>query len=70
MNKSSVELSLEQEFNHQVFAEHIKQLSREQAQELLIELHRQMLYKDNIYRALFLSQEKDITNSLFSTQNN
>ena len=70
MNKSSVELSLEQEFNHKIFASHVKQLSSEQAQELLIDLHRQMLYKDNIYRELFLSQEKDIADSLFSTQNN
>ena len=70
MNKSSVELSLEQEFNHKLFAERVKQLSREQAQELLIELHRQMLYKDNVYRELFLSQERDIADSLFSTENN
>lgn len=67
MNDPSTRLSLEQEFNHKVFADRVKHLSREQAQELLIELHKQMLYKDKIYKELFLSQEREIANSLFST---
>lgn len=70
MKKLSTELSLEQEFNHKVFADYVKQLTHEAAQELLIELHQQMLYKDNIFRTVFLSQEREIANSLFSCQNN
>ena len=36
-------LSLEQEFQLEKFAVQVQYLSREQAQELLIELHRQMI---------------------------
>ena len=58
-------LSLEQEFNHRAFCDRVQQLSREEAQQLLAYLHKQMLYKDNIYKELILSQEKDIVDSLF-----
>ncbi|MDJ0593055.1 MAG: NblA/ycf18 family protein [Pleurocapsa sp. MO_226.B13] len=58
-------LSLEQEFNHRSFSDRVKQLTREEAQELLIQMHKQMLYKDNIYKELILSQEKDIVDMLF-----
>lgn len=58
-------LSLEQEFNHRSFSDRVKQLNREEAQELLIQMHKQMLYKDNIYKELILSQEKDIVDMLF-----
>ena len=58
-------LSLEQEFNHRSFSDRVKQLNREEAQELLIQMHKQMLYKDNIYKELILSQEKDIIDMLF-----
>ncbi len=58
-------LSLEQEFNHRSFSDRVKQLTREEAQELLIQMHKQMLYKDNIYKELILSQEKDIIDMLF-----
>ena len=63
-------LSMEQELSHRVFCDRAKQLSREQAQELLMEMHQHMLFKDNLYRDLFLSQEKEIVDSLFGAKKN
>ncbi|MGF1591608.1 MAG: hypothetical protein ACFCU7_20665 [Pleurocapsa sp.] len=42
--------------------------SVEEAQDLLVQLHEQMLYKDNIYKQLILSQERDIVDSLFDAK--
>ena len=52
MNLESNQLSLEQEFTHQVFATKVKDLSYEETKELLIKFHKQMLFKDNFYRQL------------------
>ena len=52
MNFESNQLSLEQEFTHQVFATKVKDLSYEETKELLIKFHKQMLFKDNFYRQL------------------
>ena len=68
MDKLENRLSIEQEFSHRVFAGKVKELSREEAQELLVQLHKQMLYKDNIYKQLILNQEKDIVDSLFGVK--
>lgn len=65
MDKLEKSLSMEQEFNHRVFAERAKQLSREEAIALLVQMHKQSLYKDNIYKELLLNQEKDIVDALF-----
>lgn len=65
MDATANSLSLEQEFNHRVFGEQVKQLSHEQAQSLLLEMHKQMLYKDNLYKELILGQERDIVDLLF-----
>ncbi|MGC9506166.1 NblA/ycf18 family protein [Baaleninema sp.] len=51
-----IEFSLEQEFNIRKFAGEVKQLSRSEAQERLVELHRQMMLKDNLYRSLIARQ--------------
>ncbi|RMF28196.1 MAG: phycobilisome degradation protein nblA [Cyanobacteria bacterium J083] len=64
MSNLNKDLSLEQQFNLKVFADRVSKLSREEAQELLVELYQQMLYKDNIYKKLFLSQEKEISELL------
>ena len=61
-------LSVEQQFNHRLFSDRVKHLSAEQAQDLLVQMHKQMLYKDNLYRELFLSQEKDIVDGLFGVK--
>lgn len=52
MNLESNQLSLEQEFTHQVFASKVKDLSYEETKDLLISFHKQMLFKDNFYRQL------------------
>ncbi|OCR00699.1 phycobilisome degradation protein nblA [Oscillatoriales cyanobacterium USR001] len=43
-------LSLEQQFKLQVLRDEIKNLSLEQAQEYLIEVLRQSMVKDNLYK--------------------
>ena len=45
-------LSLEQQFKLQVLTEQVKSLSQEQAQEYLIEVFRQMMVKDNLFKQL------------------
>ncbi len=70
MDRLEKSLSLEQEFNHRVFAERVQQLSHEEAQDLLVQMHKHMLYKDNMYKKLFLSQERDIVDSLFGVRQN
>ena len=47
-----VKLTLEQEFNLKVFAERVENLSPEQAKEFLVELNRQMMIRENLYRDL------------------
>jgi hypothetical protein len=58
MNLESNQLSLEQEFMHQVFATKVKELSYEETKELLIKFHKQMLFKDNFYRQLSRKSKK------------
>jgi hypothetical protein len=48
----SIQLSLEQEFNLQVYREQVQRLSQEQAQECLLEVIRQLMVKDNIIKNL------------------
>ena len=45
----SEQLSLEQEFDLRRFADQVRTLSPEQAQDLSLELYRQMMLKDNLY---------------------
>jgi uncharacterized protein YaaW (UPF0174 family) len=51
MNQS-INLSIEQQFYLKSFADQVKRMSQEQAQEFLIELHRQMIIKEKIYQHL------------------
>ena len=50
--KYSEQLSLEQEFSLRRFVDQVQTLSQEQAQDLSIELYRQMMLKDNLYEEL------------------
>jgi hypothetical protein len=50
------ELSLEQQFNIRAFSEQVKSLDREQAQEFLVDLYRQMVVKEKMYQS-FLKQQ-------------
>lgn len=68
MDKLENSLSIEQELSHRVFSDRVQQLNQEEAQELLIQMHKQMLYKDNIYKELILNQEKDIVDMLFGAK--
>lgn len=65
MDRLKNSLSVEQELNHRIFSDRVQHLTREEAQELLIQMHKQTLYKDNIYKELILNQEKDIVDMLF-----
>lgn len=46
------ELSLEQQFRQRSFEDLVSQLSLEQAQDMLVELHMQMLCKDKMYQQM------------------
>ncbi len=48
----SAKLSLEQQFKLKVLQEQVQDLSREQAQEYLLEMFRQMMVKDNLVKHL------------------
>ena len=68
MNNLEASLTLEQEFNHRAFCDRVEELDLQQTRELLKQLHKQMLYKDNIYKELILAQEKDIVDTLFGVR--
>lgn len=51
-----IELSLEQQFGLRTFADQVKYMSREQAQEFLLLLYQQMMLKEAMYQH-FLKHE-------------
>jgi len=51
-----LELSLEQEFNLRSFADQVQHMSREQAQDFLVNLYKQMMLKETMYKH-FLKHE-------------
>lgn len=48
----AIGLNMEQEFRMEVYRSEIKNLSREQAQEYLLEVLRQAMVKDNVIKQL------------------
>ena len=46
------QLSLEQQFRLQVLSEQVQNLSQEEAKEYLLEMFRQMMVKDNLFKHL------------------
>lgn len=52
----SFKLSLEQEFNLRSFTDQVQHMSHEQAQEFLVNLYRQMMMKETMYKQ-FLKHE-------------
>ncbi len=52
----SFDLSLEQQFNLRSFEHQVQDMSREQAQEFLVNLYRQMILQENSYRTLLKHQ--------------
>jgi Phycobilisome degradation protein nblA len=47
-----ISLTLEQEFNLKSYEQQVKGLDREQAQDFLLEVLRQLMIKDNVIRNL------------------
>lgn len=45
-----VELSLEQQFNIRFFETQVQQMSREQAQNFLVDLYKQMMMRETMYK--------------------
>ncbi|MBF2055626.1 MAG: NblA/ycf18 family protein [Cyanobacterium sp. T60_A2020_053] len=52
MNNNEASLTLEQQFKLEVLKEQVKGLNREQAQQYLVEIFRQMMVKDNLVKQL------------------
>ena len=48
----SAQLSMEQQFKLKVLQDQVQDLTKEQAQEYLLELFRQMMVKDNLVKHL------------------
>ncbi|NEQ69868.1 MAG: NblA-related protein [Symploca sp. SIO2D2] len=51
-----IELSMEQQFNLRSFETQVQKMSREQAQDFLIQLYEQMMVRENMYKE-FLKHE-------------
>ncbi|MGV0106747.1 NblA/ycf18 family protein [Nostoc sp. DSM 114167] len=51
-----ITLSLEQEFRLRTFADVVQQMSREQAQEFLLMLYKQMIIRETTYQELLKHQ--------------
>jgi hypothetical protein len=52
----SMELSLEQKFSVRSFETQVQQMSREQAQEFLVNLYEQMIVRENLYKEFIKHQ--------------
>jgi Phycobilisome degradation protein nblA len=50
------QLSMEQEFSIRSFSDQVQSLSKEEAQDFLVKLYRQMVMKETMYKH-FLAQE-------------
>ena len=50
--ESNNNLSMEQQFKLHVLSQEVQQMSREQAQQYLIEVLRQMMVKDNVVKKM------------------
>jgi len=68
MDKLQNSLSIEQELSHRIFSDRVQQIPYEETQKLLVEMHRQMMVKENLYKELFKSQERDIVDVLFGAE--
>ncbi len=56
MMSQNFELSLEQQFSVRSFQTQIQDMSREQAQEFLVQLYTQMLWQESTYKNLLKHQ--------------
>ena len=69
MNFESNQLSLEQQFTHEVFVTKVQNLSHEETKELLIKFHKQTLFKDNYYKQLSRNQRQTAKQNLRENSN-
>ncbi|MEH2125965.1 NblA/ycf18 family protein [Nostoc sp.] len=60
-----ITLSLEQEFSLRTFADQVEQMSREQAQEFLLMLYKQMIIRETTYQELLKHQWELDSDSIF-----
>lgn len=51
-----IQLTMEQEFNIRAFSEQVKSLSKEQAQDFLVDFYRQMMVKETYYKGFLMQQ--------------
>lgn len=58
-------LTIEQELSHRIFEDQVNSLDKKEAQELLVQMHKQMIQRENLYKELILNREKDIVDMLF-----
>ena len=66
MMNQSVELSLEQRLKQRIFTDRVKTLSREDIEQLASELYKQMMLKENMYKALVKEEWGIGSDSMFS----
>ncbi|MDZ8241702.1 MAG: NblA/ycf18 family protein [Nostoc sp. ChiQUE01a] len=60
-----ITLSLEQEFSLRIFADQVQQMSREQAQEFLLLLYKQMMIRETTYQELLKHEWEVDSDSIF-----
>ncbi|MDZ8025545.1 MAG: NblA/ycf18 family protein [Nostoc sp. SerVER01] len=60
-----ITLSLEQEFSLRIFADQVQQMSREQAQEFLLVLYKQMMIRETTYQELLKHEWEVDSDSIF-----
>jgi hypothetical protein len=56
---SPAQLTIEQQFSLRSFETQVERMSREQAQQFLVKLYEQMMYRETMYRS-FLKHEWNI----------
>jgi hypothetical protein len=57
---SPAQLTIEQQFSLRSFETQVERMSREQAQQFLVKLYEQMMYRETMYRG-FLKHEWNIS---------
>ncbi len=62
MDNDGTKLSLEQQFSIRHFNDQVQRMSREQAQEFLIEVYKQMMMRENMYKH-FLKHQWNLEDS-------
>ena len=64
------QLTLEQELKQRLFADQVQRMSHEQAQQVLVQLHEEIMIRENLYREILkdawgIEEEDWLSDSLF-----